>query len=358
MSNIATEQEQNIFESIRHLNEEGEEYWLARELMSVLEYDKWGNFEKVIKKAKESLEKSYPHSSEHFAEVEKKIKIGAGSKQEASRSINDYKLTRRACYLIAQNGDSRKKAIALAQNYFATQTRKQELKELQEIKEKDIERILARRKLTESEKKFTGVITERGVDGKGIAEIKSSGDAALFGEPTNEVKKKLGIPGSKALADHLPTISIKAKDLATEMTTFKAKERNLSGKERIKIEHISNNTAVRNMLLESGIYPEQLPAEEDIKKLERKYSEEELLEMENANILSLDVLEIDIRGIVSMEELKNIKNIILNNQGDSTLRIYYGSKSDTKVLDRDIQVNSEVINGLKKYLVMTDNSFN
>src|SRR5690606_37006194 len=218
MPNIEINKNSNIFESIRHLNEDGEEYWYARELMSVLEYDKWGNFEKVIKKARESLEKSYPQSSEHFAEVSKKIKIGKGTKQEASRSINDFKLTRRACYLIAQNGDSRKKAIALAQNYFATQTRKQELKEMQEIKEKDIERILARRKLTESEKKFAGVVTEHGVDGKGIAEIKSSGDAALFGEPTNEVKKKLGIPGSKPLADHLPTITIKAKDLAAEMT--------------------------------------------------------------------------------------------------------------------------------------------
>ncbi len=353
MSNIEVDKNTNIFESIRHLNEDGEEYWFARELMSVLEYKTWEGFHEVIKRAETALSKIYPQTPDHFRQVKKMIKVAAGTNKETVRNIVDFKLTRRACYLIAQNGDSRKKAIALAQNYFATQTRKQELKEMLEIKEKDIERILARRKLTESEKKFSGVITEQGVDGKGIAEIKSSGDAALFGEPTNEVKKMLGIPGSKPLADHLPTISIKAKDLATEMTTFKTQEQNLLGKDRIKIEHISNNTAVRKMLLESGIYPERLPAEEDIKKLERKYSEEELLEIENANIMSLDVLEIDIRGIVSLDELNIIKATILNNPGECVLRIYYGSRIDTKILERDIEINSEVISALRKYLVIT-----
>lgn len=342
-----------MFESIKHIDEDGVEYWFARELMPLLGYDKWANFQKIINKAKQSLQKTYQQTQDHFAEVGKMIKIGAGTNKETFREVIDYKLTRRACYLIAQNGDSRKEAIALAQNYFASQTRKQELRE---VKEKDVERILARRKLSESEKKFAGVMNERGVDGKGIAEIKSAGDAALFGKPTQEVKDELGIRKDKPLADHLPTISIKAKDLATEMTTFKTREKDLHGKDSIKVEHIFNNSAVRKILTESGIYPERLPVEEDIKKLEKKYSEAEIQKIEDSKLLSMGVLEIDIRDIFDKKELERIKITIANNPGNSKLRIYYGGEKDMKVIERDIHINSDLVDGLRKYLVITDAS--
>ncbi|MDQ6985200.1 MAG: hypothetical protein Q9M91_02905 [Candidatus Dojkabacteria bacterium] len=190
MRQIKTEKETD-FESIKHLDHQsGTEFWQARELMKLLEYTKWSNFNNVILKAKASIKTTYSQTEDHFAEVSKKIKIAQGTDKEAIRKIKDYKLSRRACYLIAQNGDSSKKSIALAQNYFASQTRNQEI---QELKEKDIERILARRKLSESEKKFTGIMSNRGINSRGIAEIKSSGDQAMLGKPTREVKDKLGI---------------------------------------------------------------------------------------------------------------------------------------------------------------------
>jgi DNA-damage-inducible protein D len=344
---------ENIFESIKHTDDDGHEYWLARELMSVLDYQRWEGFHEVIKRAEVALSKIYPQTTDHFRQVTKMIEIATGSNKQSSRGIIDYKLTRRACYLIAQNGDSRKEAIALAQNYFASQTRKQELIV---AREKDIERILARRKLTESEKKFAGVMNERGVDGKGIAEVKSAGDEALFGQPTQIVKNKLGIRKDKPLADHLPTISIKAKDLATEMTTFKTQEKDLFGKDKIKSEHITNNSAVRKMLTESGIYPERLPAQEDIKKLERKYSEQQISEVEEARLLAIDFLEIDIREVADEVELTRIRELIHANNGHSTLRIYYGSAAETKLIERSIQITPEVVDALRKYLVITDNS--
>lgn len=346
-----SEENQSIFESIKHLDAKNVEFWTARELMPLLEYTKWDNFLKVIQKAKLSLQRILPHPDEHITEIGKKYTIASGTKNKATGVMVDFKLSRRACYLIAQNGDSKKEAIALAQNYFASQTRKQEVKEL---KEKDIEGILARRKLTESEKKFAGIMNERGVEGRAIAEVKSAGDEALFGKPTQDVKNKLGIPRDKPLADHLPTISIKAKDLATEMTTFKIIERDYKGKDRIKNEHVSNNSAVRKMLTESGIYPERLPVEEDVKKLEKKYSQDEIQVIEDSKLLSMNILEIDLRGVQEEEEIRKIQNIIKNNQGNSKLRVYYGSELNVKILERDIQINEEVISGLRRYLVITE----
>jgi DNA-damage-inducible protein D len=343
----------NIFETIKRIDEEGYEYWFARELMPLLGYAEWRNFHKVILKAKKALEAIYPQSGEHFVEVNQKYKIAPGRHNEGSGEKLDYKLSRRACYLIAQNGDAAKDAIAQAQNYFAQQTRKQEVLE---EREKHIERILARRKLSETEKKFAGVLAARGIDGRGIAEIKSAGDAALFGHTTKQVKQKLGIKEDTPLADHLPTISIKAKDLATEMTTFKAQKQNIYGKDRVKFEHASNNSAVRKMLSESSIYPEQLPAEEDVKNLEKKYSEEDIKEVEEHKLLATDILEIDIIGVFDMEELAQIKSVIDNNQGNSKLRIYYGSEEEKLTIERDIQINPDVINALSKYLVITDNA--
>ncbi len=241
----------------------GVEYWFARDLQTLLEYTEWRNFITVILKAKTACEVSGQVVADHFVDVNKTITMPKG----ASKIINDLMLTRYACYLIAQNGDPRKESIAFAQSYFALQTRKQEL--LEERLEL-VERMTARQKLVATETELSKLIYERGVDTPGFARIRSEGDAGLFGGlATWQMKKKLRVPDSRPLADFLPTITIKAKDLATEITNFNVKKNDLTGERNITIEHKKNNKDVRDVLVKSGIKPEELPAEEDIKKLER-----------------------------------------------------------------------------------------
>lgn len=244
--------------------QDGIEYWLARELQELLGYSDWRNFLNAVNKAKESCKTTSEAVFDHFVDVNKMVKIGSG----AEKQIDDIMLSRYACYLIAQNGDPKKEQIAFAQSYFAIQTRKQEL--LEERIHLN-ERLQAREKLASTETELSKNIYERGVDNKGFANIRSKGDWALFGGlTTSNMKKKLGIPENRPLADFLPTITITAKQLATEITNFNVKQHDLKGEARITDEHVKNNKDVRGLLGKSGIKPEQLPAEEDIKKLERR----------------------------------------------------------------------------------------
>lgn len=247
---------------------EGIECWSARDLQILLGYSKWENFEKVIQKAKDSCKNAGEEIAYHFPEVGKMVTIGSGAEKE----INDILLTRYACYLIAQNGDSRKKEIAFAQNYFAVQTRKAELVEQRFL---EYERIKAREKLSQTEKQLSGILFERGVDSQGFAIIRSKGDQALFRLNTQTLKKKMGVPASRPVADFLPTISIKAKDLAAEMTGLNVQNKDLKGQNKIEKEHIDNNQAVREMLTKRGIIPENLAPAEDVKKLQRKMDGDE-----------------------------------------------------------------------------------
>lgn len=253
----------NKFDDIIH-EMDSVEFWYARELMPQLGYERWENFHNAIKRAMDSCVSSGTQVFDHFREVTKMVPLGSGSE----RSIKDYMLTRYACYLIAQNGDPKKEEIAFAQSYFAVQTRKQEL-----IEERIsyIERSEARGRLRESEKRLSQNIYERGVDDAGFGRIRSKGDAALFGgNTTQQMKERLGVKENRPLADFLPTLTIAAKNLATEMTNYNVEQKDLQGEFAITAEHVQNNTSVRTMLGERGIKPEELPPAEDMKKLERR----------------------------------------------------------------------------------------
>lgn len=247
---------------------DGIEFWFARDLQKLLGYDKWENFVNAIEKAKIACKNSGHEIMDHFPDVRKTIPMPKG----ATKEIIDFALTRYACYLIAQNGDPRKDEIAFAQSYFAIQTRKQELIEKRIALQ---ERFNARNKLVASETELSKLIYERGVDDAGFARIRSKGDEVLFGGyDTKKMKTKLNIPQSKPLADFLPTVTIAAKNFATEITNFNVRKDDLSGESNITHEHVKNNKEMRNVLKKNNIIPEELPAEEDIKKLERRIKKE------------------------------------------------------------------------------------
>lgn len=272
------------FDDLGHKTPDAEvEFWFARDLQEPLGYSRWENFLMAVKRAITSCESTGYNPDNHFRGVTKKVHLGSG----AERSIEDFMLTRYACYLIAQNGDPRKEPIAFAQSYFAIQTRKQELIEDRMRLQARME---ARDRLRESEKTLSQNIYERGVDDAGFGRIRSKGDSALFGgHATRVMKQRFGITKTRPLADFLPTLTIAAKNLATEMTNHNVHQQNLQGEKAVTVEHVQNNTSVRGMLGQRGIKPEKLPPEEDIKKLERRVkSDEKRLEKESGKLPASD----------------------------------------------------------------------
>jgi DNA-damage-inducible protein D len=270
------------FEAHANQTEQGIEFWFARDLQHLLGYSEWRNFLKVINKGKTSCEATGNQILDHFVEINKKVQLGSGSE----RDIDDLMLTRYACYLIAQNGDPQKEQIAFAQNYFAIQTRKYEIIEKRLL---EWERLKARQKLTDTEKQLSGLIYERTGNDRSFGIIRSKGDQALFGgKSTKQMKVKLKVPGKRPLADFLPTITIKAKDFATEITIHNTQDKDLNSGNQISNEHVTNNKGVRKLLQERGIIPENLPAEEDTKKLERRLKSEDKKISKNPDSLKKD----------------------------------------------------------------------
>jgi len=263
----------NNFESYAHKTDDGVEFWLARDLQLLLGYNKWDNFKNVIAKAKIACETSGQVVADHFPDVGKTIEMP----KNATKEIEDIMLTRYACYLIAQNGDPRKEEIAFAQTYFAVQTRKAEIIERKIL---EYERVQARHKLAETEKELSQVIYEQTGGNENFALIRSKGDQALFNKTTQQMKDNWGIK-NKPLADHMPTILLKAKDFAAEITIYNAKDKNMETEGKISEEHIINNKTVRNTLISRGIVPENIPPAEDIKKVERKLQSEAKKSLEN-----------------------------------------------------------------------------
>lgn len=264
----------STFEASAQQTEGGVEYWLARDIQHLLGYAKWDNFLNVVSKAKNACEVSGRQVPDHFADVGKMVDLGSGSQRE----VDDIMLTRYACYLIAQNGDPKKQEIAFAQTYFAIQTRRAELIEQRLL---EAERVSARHKLSATEKELSTVIYEQTGGDDNFALIRSKGDQALFGKSTQAMKAQWKVPDNRPLADFAPTIVLKAKDFATEITIFNAREHGMKSESAISREHITNNEAVRKTLLERGIRPESLPPAEDVKKVERRLASEEKKSLKN-----------------------------------------------------------------------------
>ena len=266
------------FESYAQKTKDGVEFWLARDLQKLLGYTKWDNFFNIVLKAKVACQVAGHKIPDHFADIGKMVELGSGGQRE----VADIILTRYACYLIAQNGDPTKPEIAFAQTYFAIQTRRAELIEQRLL---ETERVLARKKLSETEKELSKTIFEQTGSDKNFALIRSKGDQALFGKTTQEMKEIWDIPNARPLADYAPTLILKAKDFASEITIFNARQHKMKNESKISNEHVTNNKAVRATLLERGITPENLPAVEDVKKVARRLGSEEKKSLQGSKTL-------------------------------------------------------------------------
>ena len=269
MNSTEIESRKLSFDDCAQRDENGVEFWSARDLMGLLGYTSWQNFEKAIERAKTTLATDNIPVQAHFNDAIKMASLGNGTHRE----VKDYRMTRYACYLVAMNGDPRKEEIAFAQSYFAISTRRHELIE-QRMSE--LKRLHERHSLTESEKELSRVAYEHGVDDEGFAIVRSRGDFALFGgHNTKDMKKRLGVPDNKPLADALPAMTLTAKSLTAQMTSYNVEHNELFGTDQVAYEHVTNNAAIRQTLTSRGIYPEDLPPEEDAKKVERRVKDDE-----------------------------------------------------------------------------------
>lgn len=327
------------FESSVHTTSDGLEFWLARDLQKLLGYDRWENFENVIKKAKVSCDTSKQAISDHFRDVTKTIQMPKGAKKD----VSDIMLTRYACYLIAQNGDPKKQEIAFAQTYFAVQTRKYEIIERRLL---ESERIQARKKLSEAEKELSGIIFEQTKDTRNFAFIRSKGDQALFERTTQEMKDRWGIKSAKALADFMPTILLKAKDFATEITIFNAKDKRMTTEKQLSDEHVTNNRSVRKTLISRGIVPENLPPEEDVKKVERRIQSENKKGLKRLN--GKDGEKIDARALKEFRTLLGGQGAVYET-GPKIVRA--GSASMTGSMESSKKVSKKIILTLRNSAV-------
>lgn len=260
---------QKNLDSIKQISNDGTDFWSARDLMVILGYTTWAKFQEAIKRSKESIKTSGENLGNHFAGAGKMVLTGSGAKRE----IEDILLTRFACYIIAQNGDPRKPEIALAQTYFASQTRRQELLEQRENENK---RLASRAKLKDTEKKIESTVYERGIRLPiEFGMFKNKHIEALYGGlSVSNLKTKKGIPKNRALADFDTDVELKAKDFALAMTDHNIKEKNLKGSYQMTEEVIKNSRATRQTLLSRGIKPENLKAEEDLKLVESRRKKE------------------------------------------------------------------------------------
>ena len=259
---------QKSFEEIKITDETWFEFWSARDLMKWLWYKKWQTFEKVIEKAEVACNNSLIESKNHFTDASKMVWLGSWS----NRNIKDYFLTRYACYLIAQNWDSRKIEISLAQTYFASQTRKLELAE-QEIENN--KRLEARKKLAKSEKQIEDTIYSRWIKlPVEFATFKNKKIEALYNISIKQLKAKRWIPENRALADFDSEVELKAKDFIYAMTDHNIKEKNIIWKQNLNEELVSNAKETRNTMLKRWIVPEELRAQEDLKLIEKRRIQE------------------------------------------------------------------------------------
>ena len=256
MANDLVNKTEKDFESIKHMEENGTEFWYARELMTMLEYSKWGNFIKVIDKAKESCKNSNMNVLDHFADVGKMIIVAKG----AERKIEDYKLTRYACYLIAQNGDTRKNTIALAQTYFAVQTRKQELtrQEYEQLSE-DERRVYTRRNVKDKNKYLFDTAKLAGV--KNYGKFNNYGYRGLYnGETAKDIANRKGISQKEDILDYMSSTELAANLFRITQTDEVLKNKNINNEEDACKTHHNVGQAVRQTIKRiGGTMPEDLP---------------------------------------------------------------------------------------------------
>lgn len=264
------EYNEKIFERIKHINEYGQEFWYGRELAEILEYTKWGNFKRVVEKAKEACKNSDINVLDHFAGVGKMVELGSG----ATREVDDIMLSRYACYIIVQNADARKKVVALGQTYFAVQTRKQELVEDFEQLTEDRKRLAIRNELIEHNKSLAEAARMAGIEEpRDYAIFQNRGYQGLYGGlGVKEIKERKGLKKSHKILDYMGSTELAANLFRATQTDEKIRRENIIGKHKANEAHYQVGVKVRKTIKElGGTMPEDLPTpEKSVKAIERE----------------------------------------------------------------------------------------